>query len=57
MKVIHIPRAMIWDPFDDITTYELALNTPLLASGTHHLVMYEKLPPEAQRHWRPYSQG
>jgi hypothetical protein len=54
MKIIYVPEPLIWEPEKNITTYELALNAPLVAATTKYHLIYQSLPPEAQRHWKPY---
>ena len=49
---IYQPEPIIWDPKEDITTYELAMCLPLFVSTGHIHHYYDQLPSEAQRHWR-----
>lgn len=49
-------RTVTWSPQPDITTYELALCLNVFAAANRPhgdpAFQYDKLPPEAQRHWK-----
>jgi hypothetical protein len=45
-------RSFTWEPKPDITLYELSLCLPMFAAGMNADMLYDKLPPKAQRHWK-----
>lgn len=45
-----------WEPKEDITAYELALAVKALLHGVDVEVIYNSLPPGAQRHIEPETE-
>jgi len=55
-KFIPAPTRYMYNPLQDITTYELALIVPVIIHS-HISGIVSKLPPEAKRHFREIKQG
>lgn len=52
----YTSRRAAWDPKEDITAYELALNLPIFARASgmsvdDFLSLIDNLPDNASRHW------
>jgi len=46
-----------WEPYEDITAYELSLCMPMMFAETHSCPtgvsqLYDKLPDNCKRHWK-----
>ncbi|NHT75914.1 hypothetical protein G8E10_09505 [Rhizobiaceae bacterium CRRU44] len=54
-KIMAETRSFIYEPQKDITAYELALLMPMIVNCSipygQYAEEYDRLPPEAKRHW------